>query len=170
MRWEKKKHETKRRDGKRTDEKGSEKKREEKMRRGRGDEIVPPRDTTIVPKLDHFFAAKFYSHFSGNSPNVMDNSIWGVSKTLEKVMKFTRFDVLRLPFIYLDQASRRIPKIMQNDAKIHIKSSPNEHEKIWTSILQCSETQAVAWPAKMHHIVFNFVVIYVALLPPWIQQ
>ena len=45
------------------------------------------------------------------------------------MMKITYFDVLRGPFVDLDQASGRVPKILQNYAKMQIKSSQNEHEK-----------------------------------------
>ena len=79
--------------------------------------------------MDHFFATKFYPYFSENPPNVTDNVIFPTQKTLQKVMKITRFELLRGPFIYRDQASRRELKIMQNDAKMHHKSPRNEHEK-----------------------------------------
>ena len=45
------------------------------------------------------------------------------------MMKVTRFELLRGPFIYRDQASRRELKIIQKDAKMHHKSPRNEHEK-----------------------------------------
>ena len=77
----------------------------------------------------HFFVTKFYPYFSENSPNVTGNSIFPTQKTLQKVMKITRFELLRGPFIDRDQASRRELKIMQNDAKMHDKSPRNEHEK-----------------------------------------
>jgi len=93
------------------------------------------------PKLVHFLASKFCLYFSGNPQNVGVSLIFGVSKTLEKMMKITRFDLLRGPFIDRDQASRREPKIMQNHAKMHPKSPQNEHEKTWIPILQ--------WP-KIH--------------------
>ena len=79
--------------------------------------------------MDQFFATKFYPYFSENAPNVTGNSIFPTQKTLQKVMKITRFELLRGPFIYRDQASRRELKIMQNDAKMHDKSPRNEHEK-----------------------------------------
>ena len=79
--------------------------------------------------MNHFFAMEFWFYFPGQPLNVGWSSISGVSKTREKVMKITRFDRLREPFIHLDQASRREPKIMQNDAKMHVKSPQNEHEK-----------------------------------------
>ena len=44
-------------------------------------------------------------------------------------MQMTRFNLLLGPFIYRDQASKREPKIMQNDAKMHRKSSQNDHKK-----------------------------------------
>ena len=77
----------------------------------------------------HFFPKKFYPHFSGNPANVLGNDIFPVQKTLQKMMKITRFELLRGPLIHRDQASRREPKIMQNDAKMHDKSPRNEHEK-----------------------------------------
>ena len=79
--------------------------------------------------MGHLFATKFLPHFSENPPNVTDNGISPVQKTLQKVMKITRFELLRGPFIYRNQASRRELKIMQNDAKMHHKSPRNEHEK-----------------------------------------
>ena len=100
----------------------------------------------------------------------MENSIFPLQKTLEKVMKITRFGPLRWPFIDRDQASRRVPKIVQNDAKMHVKSPPNEHEKTYTPVLQWPKTHAVAWPAKMHQIAFIFVVPGVALLTQWMQK
>ena len=78
--------------------------------------------------MDYFFATKFYPHFSENPPNVTGNAIFPTQKTLQKVMKITRFELLRGRFTYRDQASRREPKIMQNDAKMHHKSPRNEHE------------------------------------------
>ena len=77
----------------------------------------------------HFFATKFYIHFSGNPKNNCVSSILAGSKTLQKVMKITHFDVLQGPFVDGDQASRRVSKIMQNDAKMHLKSLQNDHEK-----------------------------------------
>ena len=94
--------------------------------------------------MDHSFAIELCLYFSGNSPSVGWSSIFAVSKTLQKVMEITHFDALRRPFVDLDQASRRVPKIMQNDAKMHLKSPQNEHEKIRTPVLQWSETHAVA--------------------------
>ena len=85
-------------------------------------------------------------------------------------MKITRFELLRWPFIHRDQASRWVPKIMQNDAKMHLKSPQNEHEKIYTPVVQWSKTHAVAWPAKMHQIAFIFVIPGVPLLTSWIQK
>ena len=77
------------------------------------------------PKMAHLFAIELYLHFSGNPQNVTLNYIFRMSKTLEKVVKITRFDVLREPFINLDQGSRRMRKITQNDAKMHLKSPQN---------------------------------------------
>ena len=88
--------------------------------------------------MDHFFAPKFCIYFSGNPPNVGLWSIFAGSKTLEKVIKITHFDVLRGPFVDLEQASRRVPKIMQNYTKIHIKSPQNDHKIIWHPVLQWS--------------------------------
>ena len=79
--------------------------------------------------MDHFFATKFYHHFSENPANVTNNGSFPVQKTIQKVMKITRFELLWGPFIYPDQASKRVHKIMQNDAKMHHKSPRNEHEK-----------------------------------------
>ena len=71
-------------------------------------------------------------------------------------MKITHFDVLRGPFVDRDQASRRVPKIKQNVAKMHQKSSRNEHGKMWIPMLQLSKTHAVDRPLKMHKIAFIF--------------
>ena len=70
------------------------------------------------PKLDHFVAKTFYIHFSGNPANVTGNSIFGVSKTLQKVMKITHFDVLGGPFVDLGRVLSRVFKIMQKYAKM----------------------------------------------------
>ena len=122
------------------------------------------------PKLNFFFADSYYHYFSGNPANVTENSIFAVPKTHQKVMKITRFDLLRGAFIYGDQASRRVPKIKQNVAKMNQKSQQNEHEKMWISVLQWSETHVVASPAKMHENAFIFVFPGVALLTPWMQK
>ena len=79
--------------------------------------------------MDHFFATEFYPHFSENPPNVTNNAIFPTQKTLQKVMKITRFELLRGRFTYRDQASRRELKIMQNYSKMQHKSPRNEHEK-----------------------------------------
>ena len=80
-------------------------------------------------KMDHCFATEFYLYFSGNPPNVASNGIFPTQKTLQKVMKITRFELLRGRFTYRDQASRRELKIMQNYSKMQHKSPRNEHEK-----------------------------------------
>ena len=54
--------------------------------------------STDAPKSDHFVAIAFHLHFSGNPPSVGRGLIFGVSKTLQKVMKITHFDVLRRAF------------------------------------------------------------------------
>ena len=79
--------------------------------------------------MDHFFATKFYIHFSENQPNVPTNAIFLEQKTLQKVMKITHFDVLGGPFVDRDQASRREHKVMQNCVKMHLKSSQNDRGK-----------------------------------------
>ena len=79
--------------------------------------------------MDHFFATKFYLHFSRNPQSVGVSLIFAGSKTLQKVMKIAYFDVLQGPFVDGDQASRRVSKIVQNDAKMHLKSLQNDHEK-----------------------------------------
>ena len=84
--------------------------------------------------------------------------------------KITRFELLRRAFIHRDQAFKRVPKIMQNYAKMHRKSPQNEHEKMWIAVLQWSETHVVASPAKMHQNAFIFVFPGVALLTPWTQK
>ena len=94
--------------------------------------------------MAYSLAIELYHHFSNKSQNVTLSSIFAVSKTLEKVMKITRFAVLRGQFIDLDQASRRMRKITQNDAKMHLKSPQNDNEKIYTPVLQWSKTHAVA--------------------------
>ena len=120
--------------------------------------------------MDHFFAIKFYIYFSGNPPNVGRGSIFAGSKTLQKVMKITHFDTLRGPSVHLEQVFRRVQKIMQNYAKMHLKSPQNEHEKTCRPVLQWSKTHAVAWPAKMHQIALIFGLPGVALLTPWMQK
>ena len=77
----------------------------------------------------HFFATKFCIYFSGNPQNNGVSLIFAGSKTLQKLIKITHFDVLQGPFVDGDQASRRVSKIMQNDAKMHLKSLQNDHEK-----------------------------------------
>ena len=72
--------------------------------------------------MDHFFAIKFYIYFSENPANVTGNGIFPVQKTLEKMTTITRFELLRRAFIHRDQAFKRVPKIMQNYAKMHRKS------------------------------------------------
>ena len=79
--------------------------------------------------MNHFFATKFLPYFSENPANVTDNGNFPIQKTLQKVMKITRFELLRGRFTHRDQASRRELKIMQNDAKMHHKSPRNEHLK-----------------------------------------
>ena len=79
--------------------------------------------------MDHFFATKFCIHFSENPQSNGWSSIFAGSKTLQKVIKFTHFDVLQGPFVDLEQASRRVSKIMQNDAEMPLKSLQNDHEK-----------------------------------------
>ena len=108
--------------------------------------------------MGHLFATKFYHPKAENQPNVTGNGIFPVQKTLQKVMKITRFELLSGPFIYRDQASRRVHKIMQNDAKIHHKSARNDHEKTQIPILQCSKTQAVDRAANLHGNAFIFAV------------
>ena len=108
--------------------------------------------------MDHFYATKFLHHFSENPANVTGNGIFPVRKTLQKVMKITRFELLWWPFIYRDQAYKRVHKIMQNDAKMHHKSARNDHEKTQIPILQCSKTHAVDRAANLHVNAFIFVV------------
>ena len=96
------------------------------------------------PKMDHFFATKFCIYFAGNPQSNGWSSIFAGSKTLQKVIKITHFDVLQGPFIHRDQASRRASKILQNDVKMHLKSPQNEHEKVSNPVLQWSTTHAVA--------------------------
>ena len=122
------------------------------------------------PKMDHFFATKFYIHFSGNPQSNGWISIFAGSKTLQKVIKITHFDVLQGPFIHRDQASRRASKILQNDVKMHLKSPQNEHEKVSHPVLQWSKTHTVAWPPNTHEHAFIFVVPGVALFTPWMQK
>ena len=120
--------------------------------------------------MDHFFATEFYHYFSENPPNVTNNAIFPTQKTLQKVMKITRFELLRGRFTYRDQASRRELKIMQNYSKMQHKSPRNEHEKTWIPVAQCSKTHAVDRPAKLHQNAFAFVVTGVALRTPWMQK
>ena len=107
-----------------------------------------------------------FFHFSWNPANVTSNSIFPY-KNASKITKITRFELLWGPFIDRYQASRRVLKIMQNYAKIHIKSP---HEKIWHPVLQWSKTHAVERPAKMHQNAFIFVAPGVDLLTPWMQK
>jgi len=79
--------------------------------------------------MDHFFATKFCIHFSGNPQSNGWSLIFAGSKTLQKVVKITYFDLLRGPFVNGDQASRRVSKIVQNSVKMHLKSPQNEHKK-----------------------------------------
>ena len=108
--------------------------------------------------MDQCFATKFCIYFSENPPNVTGNLIFPTQKTLQKVMKITRFELLRGAFINRDQASTRELKIMQNDAKMHHKSPRNEHEKTSIPTLQWSKTHAVDRAAKLHENAFIFVV------------
>ena len=85
-------------------------------------------------------------------------------------MKSTHFDVLRGPFVNLEQASRRVLEIIQNHTKIHLRSPQNKLKTIWNPISQWSKTHAVASPAKMHQNAFIVVVPGVALLTPWIEK
>ena len=94
--------------------------------------------------MDHFFATKFCIHFSENPQSNGWSSIFAGSKTLQKVIKITHFDVLQGPFVDGDQGSRRVSKIVQNYVKLHIKTPQNEHKKIWNPVLQWSKTHAVA--------------------------
>ena len=91
------------------------------------------------PKMDHFFATKFYSFFSGNPQSNGWSSIFAGSKKLQKVIKITHFDVLQGPFIHRDHASRRASKSLRNDVKMHLKSPQNEHEKTCIPLLQLSK-------------------------------
>ena len=92
----------------------------------------------------HFFATKFYIYFSGNPQSNGVSLIFEGSKTLQKLIKVTHFDVPQGPFVDGDQASRRVSKIVQNYVKMHLKSQQNERTKIWNRVLQWSKTHAVA--------------------------
>ena len=85
-------------------------------------------------------------------------------------MKITRFDLLRGPFIYGDQASRWVPKIKQNVANMHQKSSRNEHEKIWIPVSQWSKRTPSTDLRKCIETRSFFVVPGVALLTPCMQK
>ena len=61
----------------------------------------------------HFFATKFYLYFSGNPQSNGVSLIFAGSKTLQKMMKITHFDVLRDPFVNLGEAVGRVRKIVQ---------------------------------------------------------
>ena len=75
------------------------------------------------------------------------------------------FDLLRGPFVDGDQASRRVPKIMQNDANMHLKSQQNEHKKIRIPVSQwIKQKLAIELRAKLHQNAFAFAVPDVALL------
>ena len=67
--------------------------------------------------------------FSGYPPNVMGNSTFPVQKTLQKVIKITRFELLLRPFVHRDQAVRWESKMLQNAAEMHDKS-PQERNRI----------------------------------------
>ena len=77
----------------------------------------------------HFFATKFCIYFSGNPQSNGVSLIFAGSKTHQKMMKMKHFDVLQGPFVDGDQASRRVSKIVQNYAKMHLKALQNYHEK-----------------------------------------
>ena len=79
--------------------------------------------------MDHFFATKFYFYFSGNPQSNGVSSIFAGSKTLQKLIKITHFDVLQGSFVDGDQASGRVSKIVQNYVKMHLNSLQNDHEK-----------------------------------------
>ena len=113
---------------------------------------------------------KFIVIFQENHKALVKGSIFAGSKTLQKVMKITHFDVLQGPFVDGDQASRRVYKIVQNYVKMHLKSPQNDHEKSWISILQWSKTHAVAWRVKMHQNALMFCVPGVALLTQWMKN
>ncbi len=74
--------------------------------------------STDDPKKDHLFTKSYCLYFSGIPQNVGLWSNFAGSKMLQKVIKITHFDLLREPFVDLEQASRRVPKIMQNYAQI----------------------------------------------------
>ena len=92
----------------------------------------------------HSFATKFRLDFSGNPQSNGVSLIFAGSKTLQKMMEITHFDVLQGPFVDGDQASGRVSKIVQNYVKMHLKSPQNEHEKMRRPLLQWSKTHAVA--------------------------
>ena len=115
--------------------------------------------------MNHFFATKFYHYFSGNPQSVGLWSIFAGSKTLQKVMKITHFDTLRGPSVHLEQASRRVHKIMQNYAKMHLKSPQNEHEKTCAPVLQWQKRHLNAWRAGTRQNAVAFAVPAFALLP-----
>ena len=119
------------------------------------------------PKMIHFFATKFYSYFSGNPQSNGWSSIFAGSKTLQKVIKITHFDVLQGPSVDLDktQSSRRVHEIMQNYAKMHLKSPQNEHEKTCAPLLQWQKRHPNAWRAGTRQNADFFAVPGVALLP-----
>ena len=82
--------------------------------------------STNGQKFGHFLATKFYSHASRKPPNVSTASIFLVSKTLQKMMNMTYFDVLRRQFVNLEQASKRVPK---NHAKFSNYAKMQNHHK-----------------------------------------
>ena len=120
--------------------------------------------------MDHFFATKFCIYFSENPANAPTNAIFLEQKTLQKVMKFTHFDVLGGPFVHRDQASRREPKIMRNCVKMHLKSSQNDRRKRLIPLSQWSKKHAVAGLAKMHQNAFISVVSGIAFFTLWMKK
>ena len=113
---------------------------------------------TNGPKMDHCLRPSFTLIFRKIQQTSRVTVFCSVQTMLQKVMKITRFELLWGPFIHRDQASKRVHKIMQNDAKMHHKSARNDHEKTQIPMLQCSKTHAVDRAAKLHENAFILVV------------
>ena len=60
-------------------------------------------------------------------------------------------------------------KIIQNDLKMYLKSSSNDHKKYGIRDCNGQPTYAVVWPTTIHRNALMYVVRSVALLPPWMQ-
>ena len=79
-------------------------------------------------------------------------------------MKIAISELLHGPFVHLEQAFRRVPKIMQNCDKMHLKSPQNEHEETWVTVSQRQNIHPIAWRARTRQNAITFAVHGLALL------